>query len=191
VVGGILSVSTPLTLSTFGALLDDGTGQDHTCGVIQDVLSRLRSVLSLPDPEMEHLQPIRIIHPSFVDFLGSYEEWSGVFYINPPNHHADLVHGCVKLVMEHGNNNSGEAGVISYAMANLSHHFHHALNGPCNPGVLNHLREALENLRDLLLQLHNTSGKWHFDPDQSQKFWQDLMYQLQVSSVYIRGIIII
>jgi hypothetical protein len=62
VVGGILALAKPQSLSALGALLDDSSGLDNTCGMIQDVLSRLQSVIFSPDPLDNPLQPIHVRH---------------------------------------------------------------------------------------------------------------------------------
>jgi hypothetical protein len=180
VVGGIVTLLKPQTLSVLGALLDDGRGQHQTCGVIQDVLSMLRSIIFLPDPQDDSLQPIRFMHPSFVNFLHS-KEHSGIFYTNPPRCHAALVLNFLRLTMKHGKDNSGDPIAISYVTAYFRYHFDHALQDTThNPDFLSEMKAIFEN-SGIMQEL----PKWYINPDESQEFWGYMITKLEVGSLHV------
>jgi hypothetical protein len=196
VVGAILTIANPVPLSTLGVLLDIDCEPARACGIVQDVISRLRSVVYLPDQQKEGSQPIRIIHPSFADFLTNKKR-SGNFFIDPLKRHVEIAIRFLKLVMVQGRDNAVAHAAISYATGTLGHHFHQIFKTPPGSKFIDPLRQTLRDLRDLLQRLHDSRPglPWHFDPDTSQKDWRRLISDLEVSpfvlySIFSDGMIV-
>jgi hypothetical protein len=192
-VGTILIVAHPLSPSTLGGLIDLGYDQDRTSGVIWDVISKLRSVFVLPDlPQAasgafedatarnQQMEPIRIIHPSFVDFLTTKER-GGSFFIDPLECHVELVGVCLQLIITYSKRNPVAPAVISYASGNLAHHIWCVFKDPPDAKYIKSLGNILKNFRNFLRDLRNSSKSyWRFDTAKTQRFWVQVTFQLQV-----------
>ena len=95
VVGAVLLIFHPQPRKTFSELF-------RNCGSPSRISSALRSLHSLlllaPNSEVE---PVRIFHKSFPDFLtdpGRCEDER--FFIDPPVHHTDILFSCLGLMKE-------------------------------------------------------------------------------------------
>jgi hypothetical protein len=95
VLGAVVVVANPLSASALESLLDAyplaSSGHSATL-TVYDTLRKLQSVLMVPENE-----GIRIIHPSFSDFLVDPSRCTDErFYINPIPHHAQLAKACLR-----------------------------------------------------------------------------------------------
>jgi hypothetical protein len=94
VVGAVSLTFHPLSISTLSVLL-------RNCGTPSRISSSLRtlhSVLLVPDSTED---PIRIFHKSFPDFLMDPQRCTNhQFFINPSNHHKDILLSCLSVMKE-------------------------------------------------------------------------------------------
>jgi len=91
VVGAVLLVSHPLSITTLSDLLNCGTPSR-----IYTSLRALHSVLLVPDSREE---PVRIFHKSFPDFLTDSSRCTNhQFFINPPVHHREILLSCLNVM---------------------------------------------------------------------------------------------
>lgn len=95
VIGTVLLVEEPLSLAALGSLL--GLGQpsepNNASEIVYEAVSKLQSVLHIPDIYPESQPPLRIIHPSFADFLTNPD--NEPFFIDRPAHHSRLARLCL------------------------------------------------------------------------------------------------
>lgn len=91
VMGAIVLLYDSLTLCSLGHLLQMESGE------VRMALLHLHSVIIVPDNENE----IRLIHPSFRDFMTQRCPKKSRYFINPADHHRQLALKCFKT-MEHG-----------------------------------------------------------------------------------------
>jgi hypothetical protein len=187
VVGAVLAVRNPLPPSTLGDLLNLSDASGSSSGPIYDAVAKLRSVLFLPDRHQELSQPVRIIHPSFGEFLASKER-SGAFSINPSKSHADLLFDCLKTLILHMQDNRLCSGALLYARQNWCHHFHYVLACGGENQVLNFKSSGvlMKLLRDLLLRLSNCTPEavhWLLFMRDVRGDLRQLISQLKVTSI--------
>jgi len=90
VLGAVILAENPLPPSTIAAFLDFDT---------EDILPLLSSFHSLLILQQDTNNPVRVFHKSFPDFLvNSTRCINPRFHISPPNHHSELVIGCLELM---------------------------------------------------------------------------------------------
>ena len=91
VVGAIVLLQDPMTSGSLELLLQ----LEH--GTVRRCLSRLHSVILVPDSEES---PIRIFHPSFLDFLTSRQRClHDRFFISGPRDHSRLAIRCLETML--------------------------------------------------------------------------------------------
>jgi hypothetical protein len=95
VAGTIVSIQDPQSIPTIIALLG-GDGFD-----IRMTLGKLHAVLLLPDylSANEH-ESVRILHPSFRDFLSDPKRCGRQIFVDAPIHHAFLARRCLEVMNE-------------------------------------------------------------------------------------------
>jgi NACHT domain len=90
VVASIVLAFNPLTRASLATIL--GTSSER----IWTILSRLHSVLIVPDSDAE---PIRVCHKSFADFLVDHQRCPDArLHINAPSHHLEFANRCLNLM---------------------------------------------------------------------------------------------
>ncbi|KAF9644124.1 hypothetical protein BDM02DRAFT_1069459 [Thelephora ganbajun] len=90
VLGAVVLAANPLSPSTIAALL----GIDH-----EDVFLRLSSIHSLLILQEDADSPVRAFHKSFPDFIVDPTRCINErFHVSPPNHHPELMAGCLELM---------------------------------------------------------------------------------------------
>ncbi|KAF9642892.1 hypothetical protein BDM02DRAFT_3069542, partial [Thelephora ganbajun] len=90
VLGAVILAANPLSPSTIGTLL----GYDA-----EDVLPLLSSIHSLLTLQEDVDQPVRPFHKSFPDFIVDPARCiNRRFRVSPPNHHMELLTGCLNLM---------------------------------------------------------------------------------------------
>jgi hypothetical protein len=90
VVGSIVLALKPLPRASFAEILE------MTPESIWNILTHLHSVLIVPESELE---PIRILHKSFADFITDKQRCpDGRYHIDAPAHHSDLALYCLKFM---------------------------------------------------------------------------------------------
>ncbi|KAF9641927.1 hypothetical protein BDM02DRAFT_3067365, partial [Thelephora ganbajun] len=90
VLGAVILAVNPLSPSTIGTLLDYDT---------EDILPLLLSIHSLLTLQEDINQPVRPFHKSFPDFIADPARCVNQrFHISPPNHHTELLVGCLSLM---------------------------------------------------------------------------------------------
>ncbi|KAK5994047.1 Vegetative incompatibility HET-E-1-like protein [Cladobotryum mycophilum] len=90
IVGAIVILSTPLSISTLSHLL----GTDHV--TVGDRLDMLHSVLSIP---FSSSSPIRLLHLSFREFLTNTENReSNPFWVDEKETHRELAFHCLRIM---------------------------------------------------------------------------------------------
>jgi hypothetical protein len=90
VVGSIVLAFKPLSRADFAKILQMSSGR------IWNILSRLHSVIIVPESDME---PIRICHKSFADFITEQQRCAdSSYFINAPAHHLALGALCLELM---------------------------------------------------------------------------------------------
>jgi hypothetical protein len=128
VVGAILAVRDPLPPSTLGQLLFlRDKSEEHACGMVYEAVAKLRSVLSLPDRQREHLDPISIIHPSFAEFLTDSDQSEKPFAINLFSSHIDLMSNCLETLVLPAKGSTICTKALVYARKNWCYHFQYIL----------------------------------------------------------------
>jgi len=91
VLGAVILATNPLSPSTIAVLLDF-----HTT----DVFLRLSSLHSLLILQEDVSHPVRPFHKSFPDFITDQVRCTNQrFQISPPDHHLELLLGCLELMM--------------------------------------------------------------------------------------------
>jgi hypothetical protein len=173
VIGSILVIADPLPISILGGLIDVPCKPCHAAGVVRDVFSRLRSVISMSGHEND---PIRLIHPSFGDFLVDKTK-SGRFFVDLGGCRTHFAIHLLDLIEAHGLRVL-EPEIISYIMVYLPHHLLHAFEVSPDP-----LKRRLNKLHNRLQQLHVDQAEWHFHPDRSRVLWEQIISGLQVSRI--------
>ncbi len=97
VIGSIIILFNPLSTVALGSLLDEsalGPGQSKIN--VEGILSNLHSVLDVPN---NNTDPIRLLHPSFRDFLLAKERCrSKQFWVDEKEGHRILVDCCIRLM---------------------------------------------------------------------------------------------
>ena len=94
VVGAVLLVSHPLSRKTLSNLF----GNCETPSHISNTLRSLHSLLLVPSNEMD---PVRILHKSFPDFLTDSERCRDQrFFVDPLVHHTDILFSCLDLMKQ-------------------------------------------------------------------------------------------
>ena len=94
VVGTVLLVSNPLSINTLSHLLEN-------CGTPSRIYNTLRTLHSLLLVPSSMVDPVRVFHKSFPDFLMDPERCKAErFYINPSVHHQEIVLSCLNLMKE-------------------------------------------------------------------------------------------
>jgi len=94
VVGAVLSAFHPLSRKTLSELLKN-------CGAPSRISSTLRSLHSLLLVPESEVDPIRIFHKSFPDFLTDLKRCKdNRFFVDPSIHHADILFSCLNLMKE-------------------------------------------------------------------------------------------
>jgi hypothetical protein len=91
VMGAVTLFYDTLTIFALGHLLQMETGRIHMA------LLRLHSVIIVPDHENE----IRVIHKSFCDFVTQQCPAGSRYFINPVDHHLQLVLTCFKTMHDY------------------------------------------------------------------------------------------
>ena len=90
VLGAVILAANPLSPSTIAAFLDFDT---------EDVFPLLSSFHSLLILQLDANHPIRPFHKSFPDFLVDPTRCINPrFHVSPPDHHSELVIGCLELM---------------------------------------------------------------------------------------------
>jgi len=90
VLGAVVLAVNPLSPPTIASLLSFGT---------TDVSLRLSSVHSLLLLQENNDHPVRPFHKSFPDFITDPERCANRrFHVSPPDHHLELLIGCLKLM---------------------------------------------------------------------------------------------
>ncbi|KAJ5708639.1 WD domain-containing protein [Penicillium malachiteum] len=89
IVGVIILLAVPLSINALSLFL--GIGADR----ISNRLDWFRSVLNIPD---DRDRPIKILHPSFRDFLVQSKT---EFYVDEPRKHEDIAKSCLKTMRSH------------------------------------------------------------------------------------------
>jgi hypothetical protein len=154
VVGAILTLRNPLSPSALSGLLFSALNGNHGCDMLYEALSRLRSVVALPKKSRDESQPVRIIHPSFADFLTSHER-SQNFFLDPSKCHAETMFDCFK-VMAHREYAYNDAS-FQYGCRNWCYHLHYLLTHPggndyLNPKTFGTLQDYLSNFSSQLFE---------------------------------------
>ena len=91
IVGAIVTAKTPLSARALGTLLPSPTGGP----AIKESVSKVGSLIAIPDSDDDSQQTLRIIHPSFGDFLTTSTRSSPPFFVDLPTHHGRLAHRCL------------------------------------------------------------------------------------------------
>ena len=95
IVGSIIILADTITLGDLGILLDEPS---H---LIKSTLHCLHSVLDIPEEE-EQAKSIRLLHPSFRDFLLDPDRcFEKAFQINADATHSTLLDCCLRLMKKH------------------------------------------------------------------------------------------
>ncbi|KAF9642837.1 hypothetical protein BDM02DRAFT_3192612 [Thelephora ganbajun] len=90
VLGAVILAANPLSPSAIATLLGFG---------VTDVFLRLSSVHSLLILQEDPDSPVRPFHKSFPDFIVDPTRCiNGRFHVSPPNHHPELLAGCIELM---------------------------------------------------------------------------------------------
>ncbi|KAF9642638.1 WD40 repeat-like protein [Thelephora ganbajun] len=90
VLGAVILAANPLSPSTIAALL---------CVDPEDVFLRLSSIHSLLILQEDTDSPVRPFHKSFPDFIVDPTRCINErFHVSPPNHHPELLAGCLELM---------------------------------------------------------------------------------------------
>ena len=90
VLGAVILTANPLSPSTIATLLDLDTG---------DIFPLLSSVHSLLTLQQDVNHPVRPFHKSFPDFIVDPARCTNQrFHISPPDHHLQLLIGCLELM---------------------------------------------------------------------------------------------
>ena len=93
-VGAVLLVFYPLSRKTLSELLKN-------CGPPSRISNSLRSLHSLLLVPTSEAEPIRTFHKSFPDFLTDPGRCKDErFFVNPPDHHIDILLSCLDLMKE-------------------------------------------------------------------------------------------
>ena len=94
VVGAVLLVFYPISRKTLSELLKD-------CGTPSRISNSLRSLHSLLLVPTSEAEPIQTFHKSFPDFLTDPGRCKDErFFVNPPEHHIDILLSCLDLMKE-------------------------------------------------------------------------------------------
>ena len=94
VLGAVLVVFHPLSRETFSNLL----GNHGTSSRISNALRSLHSLLLIPSSKVD---PIRIFHKSFPDFLTDLRRCGDErFFVDPSAHHLNILFSCLSLMMK-------------------------------------------------------------------------------------------
>jgi len=92
VVGTVLLISNPLSITALSGLL----GNHSTQSRIHSTLRTLHSLLLVPDNKEE---PVRIFHKSFPDFLTDPERCTDTrFFVDPPKYHRVILLSCLDVM---------------------------------------------------------------------------------------------
>ena len=113
ILGAVILAANPLSPSTIATLLNLD---------IQDVLPPLSSAGSLLLLHDDNSQPIRPFHKSFRDFIVDPDRCTNLrFRVNPPDHHTELLVGCLHLLKQKLERNMCELpdGVINSEVEDL------------------------------------------------------------------------
>jgi hypothetical protein len=90
VIGIIMLLREQLSIAALGQLL-----QIPAEDILQVVLA-IQSILKIPE---NNNKSIELIHASLHDFLVE-RQWSGIYCIDPPTHHASIILHCFKRIKE-------------------------------------------------------------------------------------------
>jgi hypothetical protein len=109
IVGAVLLVFDPLSMKTLSELVKD-------CGTpsrISNTLRQFHSLLRVPG-NIE-VDPIRVFHKSFPDFLTDRERCKDErFFVDPPVHHINILFSCLDIMKKKLRRNICRFGRLSY-----------------------------------------------------------------------------
>ncbi|KAI0061060.1 WD40 repeat-like protein [Artomyces pyxidatus] len=103
VIGAIVTSRSPLPPAVLGALLGMGSldKPKRLHDMVYEAIAKLQSVIYIPEWEKGPLQPLRIIHPSFVDFIVNPDRCvDRQFVIHEPTYHLMLAKQCLQHMHE-------------------------------------------------------------------------------------------
>ena len=161
VLGAVILAANPLAPSTIAALLDFST---------EDVFLPLLSAHSLLILHDDTSQPVRPFHKSFPDFVVDPTRCVNQrFHVRPPDHHTELLVGCLKLLNQELEQNMCKLldGVINSEVDDLKEraerHIDQGLQYACRSWH-KHLVETIPAKKpDITLVLHQfLEGKFLF-----------------------------
>jgi hypothetical protein len=96
VLGAVVVVQNPLSANALGYILEASETHDSSTRAVSQIIRKLRSVLVVPESTDE---PIKIIHPSFVDYLTSPERcFDSRFLVDTGAQHRFLAGGCLQVM---------------------------------------------------------------------------------------------
>ena len=174
VLGAIVLAANPLSSPTIAAILGFDPGD------VSPLLSSVHSFLILP---MDINNPVQPFHKSFPDFIVNPARCTNPrFYVHPPDHHGDLLMGCLELMNQKLEQNMCKLpdGVINTEVQDLKQrteqHIDKALEYAC--------RSWYRHLHDITL-----AQKLKVTPALNQFLEEKFLFWLEVLSVLgaIRG----